>query len=173
MLGTPPVSALAATVAAVTVRITFKNVFSLLLAVVFVIVLALVSGRLVGITVGRWRSVATALVGTLIGAAGAEAVVRGTNDTTVAYALTALFGVLATMVLMIIPEAVGPPPVRRPPAPVEAPLAPPGAVAPPHAWPRWAGRGRCFGRPAATGWPGRSSCRRRASPPPSSAAASA
>ena len=33
--------------------------------------------------------------------------VRGTNDATVAYALTALFGVLATMVLMIIPEAVG------------------------------------------------------------------
>jgi len=107
MLGTPPVSALAVTVAAVTVRITFQNLFSLMLGVLFVIVLALVSGRLVGITVGRWRSVATAVVGTVIGAAGAEAVVRGTNDTTVAYALTALFGVLATMVLMIIPEAVG------------------------------------------------------------------
>ncbi len=107
MLGTPPVSLLAAAVATVTVRITFKNFFSFVLAVLFVIVLGLVSGRLVGITVGRWRSMATALVGTVIGAVGAEAVVRGSGPTTVTYALTALFGVLATMVLMIIPEAVG------------------------------------------------------------------
>jgi ubiquinone biosynthesis protein len=107
MLGVPSVNPLVATVAALTVRFTFKNVFSLLLAVLFVVVLALVSARLVGISVGRWRSLATALVGTVIGAIGAEAVMRGSNDTTVVYALTALFGVLATMVLMIIPEAVG------------------------------------------------------------------
>ena len=50
---------------------------------------------------------ATALVGALIGAIGAEAVVNGRNDGMVAYALTALFGVLATMVLLIIPEAIG------------------------------------------------------------------
>ena len=107
MLGSLPVSSLAATVASVTVRITFKNFFSFLLAVAFVIVLGLVSGRLVGITVGRWRAMATALVGTVIGAIGAEAVVQGKHDATIVYALTALFGVLATMVLMIIPEAVG------------------------------------------------------------------
>ena len=107
MLGGPRVHLVAATVAALTVRITVKNVFSLILAVLFVVVLALVSARLVGITVGGWRSLATAVVGTLIGAVGAEAVMRGSNDTTVVYALTALFGVLATMVLMIIPEAVG------------------------------------------------------------------
>jgi ubiquinone biosynthesis protein len=107
MLGTPRLSLLAGTVATLTVRITFKNFLSFALAVIFVIVLGLVSGRLVGIAVGRWRSMVTALVGTLIGAIGAEAVVRGTHDPTVAYALTALFGVLATMVLMIIPEAVG------------------------------------------------------------------
>ncbi len=107
MVWDPRLNSLAATVAALTVRITFKNVFSVLLAVVFVVVLALVSARLVGITVGRWRSFATALVGTVIGAIGAEEVMRGSNATTVVYALTALFGVLATMVLMIIPEAVG------------------------------------------------------------------
>jgi ubiquinone biosynthesis protein len=107
MLGGPAVNALSATVAALTLRLTFANVFSLLLAVVFVVVLALVSARLVGIAVGGWRSLSTAVVGTLIGAIGAEAVMRGRHDTTVVYALTALFGVLATMVLMIIPEAVG------------------------------------------------------------------
>jgi ubiquinone biosynthesis protein len=107
MAWSPLVSSSTTMVAALTVRLTFKNVFSLLLAVLFVVVLALVSARLVGITVGRWRSLATALVGTVIGAVGAEEVMRGSNDTTVVYALTALFGVLATMVLMIIPEAVG------------------------------------------------------------------
>ena len=107
MLGVPTVMSLAADAGAVTVRFTFRNVFSFLLAILFVIVLGLVSGRLLGITVGRWRSMATALVGTVIGAIGAEAVVRGSGATTVAYALTALFGVLATMVLMIVPEAVG------------------------------------------------------------------
>ena len=107
MLGGPPVNSLAVTVAALAVRVTFRNVFSFVLAVLFVVVLALVSARLVGITVGGWRSLATAVVGTLIGAIGAEAVMRGRHDTTVVYALTALFGVLATMVLMIIPEAVG------------------------------------------------------------------
>ena len=132
MLGTPPVSLLAAAVATVTVRITFKNFFSFVLAVLFVIVLGLVSGRLVGITVGRWRSMATALVGTVIGAVGAEAVVRGSGPTTVTYALTALFGVLATMVLMIIPEAVGRSRRRRPQAAEQTPLAPPPALVPPH-----------------------------------------
>jgi ubiquinone biosynthesis protein len=107
MLGGPPVNSLAVTVAALAVRVTFRNVFSFVLAVLFVVVLALISARLVGISVGRWRSLATAVVGTLIGAVGADAVMRGSNDTTVLYALTALFGVLATMVLMIIPEAVG------------------------------------------------------------------
>jgi ubiquinone biosynthesis protein len=94
-------------VAAVTVRITFKDVFSLILGIVFVIVLAVVSARLVGITVGRWRSLLAALVGTLIGLAGAQAVVHGHHDGDVVYGLTALFGVLATMVLLIIPEAIG------------------------------------------------------------------
>ncbi len=93
--------------ATVTIHITFRNVFSLIGGVLFVIVLGLISSRLVGIAVGRWRSMATALVGTLIGAVGADAVVHGHSDGVVAYALTALFGVLATMVLLIIPEAVG------------------------------------------------------------------
>lgn len=98
---------LAPLVATVTIRLSFKNVFSFVLAIVFVIVLGLVSSRLVGITVGRWRSMLTALVGTLIGVAGAQAVVHGRYDGDVAYTLTALFGLLATMVLLIIPEAVG------------------------------------------------------------------
>jgi ubiquinone biosynthesis protein len=101
------VASAATVVATLTVRVTFKDFFSLALALVFVIVLGLISGRLLGITTGRWRSMGTALVGTLIGAVGAEAVVRGHNDATVAYALTALFGVLATMVLLTIPEALG------------------------------------------------------------------
>ena len=92
--------------ASVTVRITFKSFFSFALAVVFVIVLGLISSRLIGIKVGRWRSMATALVGALIGVVGAEAVVHGRNDGQVVYALTALFGILATMVLLIIPEAL-------------------------------------------------------------------
>ncbi len=102
----------------VTVHIDFQNVLSLVLAVLFVVVLGLVSNRLLGIKVGRWRSMLTALVGTVVGLAGAAAVVHGPNDATVIYALTALFGVLATMVLLIIPEAiartgVGPRPRRR------------------------------------------------------------
>ncbi len=99
--------ALISLVAVVTIRLTFKNLFSVVLAVAFVIVLGLVSSRLVGITVGRWRSMFTALVGTLVGVAGAQAVVHGRYDGDVAYALTALFGLLATMVLLIIPEAIG------------------------------------------------------------------
>jgi ubiquinone biosynthesis protein len=106
MLGGPPMTSLAAMAGALTVRITFDNLASLLAGLVFVVVLGLVSSRLLGITVGRWRSMATALVGTLIGVAGAQAVVHGSNDGVVAWALTALFGVLATMVLMIVPEVV-------------------------------------------------------------------
>ena len=63
----------------VTVRITLQELASrFVLAVLFVIVLGLVSSRLVGINVGRWRSMATALVGHADrGWSGAEAVVRG------------------------------------------------------------------------------------------------
>ena len=89
------------------IRLTFRNLASLVLALVYVVVLGLVSGRLLGITVGRWRSMATALVGSLIGAVGAEAVVGGRNDLNAGYGLAAVFGVLATMVLLIVPEAVG------------------------------------------------------------------
>ncbi len=95
-----------ATSSGVTVRIDFQNVLSLVLAIVFVVLLGLVSNRLIGIKVGRWRSMLTALVGTLVGLAGAAAVAKGPNDRGVIYALTALFGVLATMVLLIIPEAI-------------------------------------------------------------------
>jgi ubiquinone biosynthesis protein len=91
----------------VTVRITFRSALALVLALVFVVVLALVSSRLVGIRVGRVRAVLTAVLGTVIGLAGAQAVVHGRrSDLDVAYALAALFGVLATMLLLIIPEAV-------------------------------------------------------------------
>jgi ubiquinone biosynthesis protein len=90
----------------VTVRLSFANLLSFLLAVAFVIVLGLVSSRLLGIKVGRWRSVATALVGAIIGVAGAAAVLHGHHDGEVIYGLTALFGILATMVLLIIPEAL-------------------------------------------------------------------
>jgi ubiquinone biosynthesis protein len=94
-------------VAALVLRVTFRNLASLLLAVAYVVVLGLISGRLVGIRVSRWRSALTALVGTLVAAVGAEAVVHGrTSDLAVVYALTALFGVLATMLLLIIPEAI-------------------------------------------------------------------
>jgi ubiquinone biosynthesis protein len=102
----PAVTGLLPVVATLTIRLTFKNLFALLVFIVFVVVLAAVSSRLLGINVPRWRSVLTAFVGTLIGAVGAEAVIHG-KDASVAYALSALFGVLATMVLMIVPEAVG------------------------------------------------------------------
>ena len=102
----PAVTALVPVVATLTIRLTFKNLFVLLVFLVFVVVLAAVSSRLLGISVPRWRSVLTAFIGTLIGAVGAEAVIHG-KDASVAYALSALFGVLATMVLMIVPEAVG------------------------------------------------------------------
>jgi hypothetical protein len=85
-------TSLAAMAGALMVRITFDNLASLLAGVVFVIVLGLVSSRLLGITVGRWRSMATALVGTLIGVAGAQAVVHGGKDGVVAWALTACSG---------------------------------------------------------------------------------
>ena len=89
------------------VRVDFRNLTSLLAALAFVILLALVSGRLVGIKLGRWRSIVTALVGTVVGLAGAEAVVHGrSSDLDVAYALTAVFGVLATMLLLIVTEAL-------------------------------------------------------------------
>jgi ubiquinone biosynthesis protein len=98
---------LAVVTGSLVVRVNFRSLASLLAAVAFVIVLALVSGRLVGIKLGRWRSIVTALVGTLIGLAGAEAVVHGrSSDLDVAYALTAVFGVLATMLLLIVPEAL-------------------------------------------------------------------
>ena len=51
----------------VTVHIDFQNVLSLFLAILFVILLGLVSNRLIGIKVGRWRSMLTALVGTVVG----------------------------------------------------------------------------------------------------------
>ena len=89
-----------------TVRINFKSFFSFLAAVVFVVVLGLVSSRLIGIKVGRWRSVITAVIGALVGVVGAEAVVHGAGAGEVVYGLTALFGILATMVLLIIPEAL-------------------------------------------------------------------
>lgn len=98
--------ALAALGGDVTVRIDFQNVLSLVLAILFVVVLGQVSNRLIGLKVGRWRSMLTALVGTLVGLAGAAAVAKGPNDRNVIYALTVLFGVLATMVLLIIPEAL-------------------------------------------------------------------
>ncbi len=91
---------------AVTIRVDFQNVESLVLAIAFVVVLGLVSNRLIGIKVRRWRSMLTALVGTVVGLAGAAAVAHGPNDRDVIYALTAIFGVLATMVLLIIPEAI-------------------------------------------------------------------
>jgi ubiquinone biosynthesis protein len=91
-----------------TLRVTFRSALSVIVALAFVVILGLISGRLVGIKVGRGRSFLTALVGTLIGLAGADAVVHGRpSQLDVAYALAALFGVLATMLLMIIPEAVG------------------------------------------------------------------
>ncbi len=98
---------LAALTATLTIRITFRDLLSVVLALIFVIVLGLVSGRLVGIRVSRSRSILTALVGTIVGLAGADAVVHGrASDLDVAYALTAVFGVLATMLLLIIPEAI-------------------------------------------------------------------
>lgn len=92
---------------AVTIRLDVQNVLSLVLAIVFVILLGLVSNRLLALRVGRWRSMLTALLGTVVGLAGAAAVAKGPNDRDVIYALTALFGVLATMVFLIIPEALG------------------------------------------------------------------
>ncbi len=106
-----PFPALGAILAATShsgITITFKNVFSLILAILFVVVLGLASGRLIGIAVGWWRTFTAAIVGTVVGALGAEAVVNGGKDSTlVVDALTVLFGLLATMVLLIIPEAVG------------------------------------------------------------------
>ena len=89
-----------------TLRLNFPNVLAVILAVVFVIVLSLVSRRLIGIKVSRLRSFLTALIGTLVGLVGANEIVHGKGDAPTIYALTAVFGVLATMVLLILPEAL-------------------------------------------------------------------
>ena len=156
---------------AVTVRIDFQNVLSLILAIVFVVLLGLVSNRLIGIKVGRWRSMLTALVGTLVGVAGAAAVAKGPNDRGVIYALTALFGVLATMVLLIIPEAIartGVAPRRRAKRvwlhPIRWVRAGTG--------PRRRGPSRCSGPLGGAGWPGPTTSPRPVWPPRSSAAGS-
>ena len=147
----------AALTATLTIRITFRDLLSVVLALIFVIVLGLVSGRLVGIRVGRSRSILTALVGTIIGLAGADAVVHGrTSDLDVAYALTAVFGVLATMLLLIIPEAItrGHVPGRGGGRTGCGCTRSAGCVA---RWRRPRGRWRCSGRPDVAVWPDPSS----------------
>jgi ubiquinone biosynthesis protein len=89
----------------VTVRLQFSSVAAFLAAVAFVVVLGAVASRLLGVRTPRWRAFVAALLGTLIGLAGAAEVTRGRPHQTAAdYGLTALFGILATMVLLLVPE---------------------------------------------------------------------
>ncbi len=87
------------------ITIQFQNILSLILAILFVIVMAIVSGRLLGVRVGRGRSFLAALVGCIAGIAGAVAAAPHRSDFERGL-LAILFGVLGTMVLIVIMEAL-------------------------------------------------------------------
>jgi ubiquinone biosynthesis protein len=92
-------------VPSVTLRLQFSSVFAVLAALAFVIVLGAVAARLLGVRTPKWRAFVSALVGTAVGLAGAAEVTTGhSNQTAADYGLTALFGILATMVLLLAPE---------------------------------------------------------------------
>ncbi len=89
----------------VTVRLQFSSVAAVMAFLAFVILLGVVASRLLGVRTPKWRAFVSALAGTLVGLAGAAEVTKGHPHQTAAdYGLTALFGTLATMVLLLVPE---------------------------------------------------------------------
>ncbi len=87
--------------------ITLKFAFlDIVLFVLFVLIMATVSGRLLGLRVSPGRRVVSAIVGIAVGIVGAEEIARR-SQTAVQYLLALLFGMLATMVVLIVPEAIG------------------------------------------------------------------
>ncbi len=87
------------------ITIQFQNVLSLILAILFVIVMAVVSGRLLGVRVGRGRSFLAALIGVIAGISGAVAAAPHRSEAERSL-LAILFGILGTMVVIVIMEAL-------------------------------------------------------------------
>jgi ubiquinone biosynthesis protein len=99
--------------ASVTVKLA--DLASVLAAAAFVVVMAVVSGRLLGIRAGRFRSFLAALIGCLAGIAGAIEAAPHRSSAEQGL-LAVLFGVLATMVVIVLMQALSSPSrgARRP-----------------------------------------------------------
>lgn len=87
------------------VTVAFDGWFSLLLALAFVVVMAWASARVLGVRPGRWRGLLASVLGWLVGLSGAAAVTHR-HSATAYYSLAVLFGLLATMVITIVLEAM-------------------------------------------------------------------
>ena len=90
---------------ATTVTIKLQSFLDVVGAIVFVVVMATVSGRLLGVRTGRLQVAAASVIGCLAGIAGAASVGRHRSLPEI-WLLAVLFGVLATMVLTIVMEAL-------------------------------------------------------------------
>lgn len=96
---------------AFTVKINLADALSALVALAFVVVMALASGRLLGVRIGPWRAAVASLLGCtagIVGAAEVDATHRGSL-----VLLSILFGVLGTMVVVIIIQALSAPRRRQ------------------------------------------------------------
>lgn len=87
------------------VTIKFQSFLSLILAIIFVLVMAAVSDRLLGVRTSRGRRFFAALLGCGAGIAGAYAASPRHNEG-IRDLLALLFGVLGTMVLIVVLEAL-------------------------------------------------------------------
>ena len=96
---------------------------ALLLLPFWVAAIGWVSGRVLGIRIGRWRSILAASIGWLFGAAATAATLRPEEDSAaIVIPLVIFFGVLATLPVAIILDLVA----RR--APDRGPVAAGGAT---------------------------------------------
>ncbi|MGA8372393.1 MAG: AarF/UbiB family protein [Acidimicrobiales bacterium] len=91
-----------------TVTIKIDSWLGLLVALAFIVVMAAVSSRVLGVRPGKLRGVVCAILGWIVGLAGADAALQSTPKPNhgVGIALAILFGLLATMALIIISEVV-------------------------------------------------------------------
>ncbi len=104
---------MAESVLGVTVTIQFSSILALLVTVVFIVVMSVVSTRLLGVRPRRWRSIIAAILGWVVGVAAAVPIARHRSRDEF-YALAVLFGVLATMLLHVILEAIARPALSHP-----------------------------------------------------------
>ena len=89
--------------ALITLNFAFLDV---VLFIVYVVVMSILGGRILGLRVPRWRAIVTAVLGQVAGIVGTEAIARRSN-TGLQYLLVLLFSLLANMILLIVPEAIG------------------------------------------------------------------